>query len=236
MSKEKADEMALWRTWKDGGQRPEDLEPLLQSLNPLVQRRVSTFAGRVPIPRSVLEAEAQKLVIVALEKYDPEKAQLSTQVTNHLKGLQRTVIKGQNVSRITEDRARRIGDYRRAEATLLAENGEQPTPQQIAARMGISTKKAILLKGEMRRDLIASASPVEDPFLDETPAHVEVLKLLHLDFAPTSDEYKLLEYLQGLNGKPKVTKTNLVAQKLGWTPSKVSQTRNRIIQVARQYL
>lgn len=236
MSKEKVSELEMWRKWKDGGQKPADLEPLLVSLKPLIQRRVSTFAKRVPIPTPVLEAEAQKIVITALEKYNPEKAQMGTHLTNHLMGLQRVVIKNQNVSRITEDRARRIGDYNRAVAALQDVYGEAPTDQQIADKMMIGVKKVRLLRREIRKDLLASSSPVEDPFIDETPKHREVLAMLRFEFQAGSDELKVLEYLQGINGKPHVTETGKIARALGWSDSKVSQVRGKIGVVVQRYM
>lgn len=232
----KKSELEMWREWKDSGHHPAKLEPLLQSLNPLMQKRVNDFAGRVPIPRVVLEAQARNIVISALRGYNPDKAQMNTHLTNNLRALRRKVIQNQNVSRITEERAARIGDYHRAVAQLNNELGEPPTPQQIAERMGMPIKKLTLLQQELRADLLASASPVEDPFVIDVPKSNMVLAQLPADYPPGSDERKILDYLLGINGKKKTTSTGAIAKSLGWADSKVSVLRKKIAQKAMVYL
>lgn len=234
-------EMELWQKWKDSGHQPEHLQPLLDSLAPLIQKRVNTFKGRVPISEAVLQAQATNLTIKALERFDPKKAQMGTYLTTNLQGLRRVVIQNQNVSRITEDRAGIIGQYNRAKSQLQAELDMPPTLMQIADRMKMSPKRVELLSREIRKDLLASASPVEDPFIDETPAHREVLALLPYELNP--QQLRVFEHVQGLNGKKKVSSTSQLAKILAkedptghWSDSKVSVTKGEISKVIKKYL
>jgi hypothetical protein len=54
----KKEELEMWRVWKKDSTMT-NLEPLLVSLDPLIQKRVNQFSG-APIPRSAIEAEARK--------------------------------------------------------------------------------------------------------------------------------------------------------------------------------
>lgn len=214
----------MWQDWKQSGEHPEKMEPLLTSLQPLVNKRVQQFQG-VPIQRETLRAHANQKVISGLRRYDPSRAQMHTFLTNELKGLKRFVIQHQNLSRIVEDRANKVGPYQRALATLSDDLGREPTSHEIADKMKVSVKTVSRLSMELRQDLIASGA-LEDPFIDETPRSREVLKLIPYELNPT--EMQVFEYLTGYGGKPKVISTGKIAKKLGWSDSKVSQTKASI--------
>jgi len=210
------------------------MEPLLSSLQPLVKKRVGQFSGRVPIPTEALNAEANRRVIEGLRRYDPSKAQMHTFLTTQLRGMRRYVLTRQNLARITEGRGERIGDYERAVAYLTEIQGRPPTAQEIADEMQVSHKFVTKLTQELRPDLLASQSPVEDPFVDETPRAKEVLKLIRFELNP--NELAVFEYLTGDGGKPKLTSTGQIARQLGWSDSKVSQTKKAIAEKVKRHL
>jgi len=223
----------MWKTWKESGEDPEHMEPLLKSLQPLVQNRVRTFAGRVPISREVLNAEATRKTIRGLRRYDPTKAQMHTFLTHELKGLKRYVVQQQNLSRITEDRANKVGDYLRAQSSLREELSREPTSQEIADRMRVSVQTVTLLSQELREDLLDQPG-VESPFINETPRSRGVLRLIPYELTP--NEMLVFEYATGYGGKPKITSTGEIAKRLGWSDSKVSQTKRSIAKKMEKYL
>jgi RNA polymerase sigma factor (sigma-70 family) len=231
-SHKRQQELHMWRKWKDSGETPEDMEPLLDSLQPLVNKRIRQFQG-VPIQREVLRAEANRKVIGGLRRFDPEKAQMHTFLTHELKGVRRYVQHHQNLSRIVEERANKIGDYQRSYSTLADQFDREPTAHELADHMKVSVKTVTRLQGELRQDLLASGA-MEDPFVDETPRSREVLKLIPYELTPT--EMQVFEYLTGYGGKPKLTSTGEIARRLGWSDSKVSQVKNSISQKIRKYL
>lgn len=234
-------ELHMWKQWREGGETPEHMEPLLTSLQPLVKRRMRDFMRGVPIHRETVQAAADQNVIQSLRSYDPTKAKLHTWVTSNLRGLSRYVISNQNLVRVTESRAQLIGPYQRARAALADELGRQPTALEIQARINLSperegrevdAKSLQLLGSEVRRDLLSSAS-LEDPFSSVRPRERELLKLLPYELDPT--EMQVYEYLMGLNGKPKLTNMGEVARRLRWSPSKVSQVKKRIAKKYEEY-
>jgi DNA-directed RNA polymerase specialized sigma subunit len=221
----------MWRTWKDNNEDPQHMEPLLNSLQPLVFKRVRQFQG-VPIQKEVLRAEANRKVIGGLRRFDPSKAQMHTFLTNELKGLSRYVQHHQNFTRVVEERANKIGDYERARSTLREQLDREPIAQEIADYMKVPLLTVTRLRSEVREDLLASGA-MEDPFVEETPREREVLKLIVYELNPT--EMQVFEYLTGHGGKEKVSSTSAIARRLGWSDSKVSQVKKAIADKISRY-
>jgi DNA-directed RNA polymerase specialized sigma subunit len=226
-------ELQLWQKWKDSNEHPDHLEPLLESLQPLIRTQVRKFEGRVPIQKAAIEADVTRNVITGLRKFDPGRgAQLSTWLTSHVRGAKRFITSNQNFARITAERADRIGDYDRAISSLSDQLSRPPTAHEIADHMKRSVKMVNLIAQEKRSDLVASRF-LEDPFLNETPRAREVLELLEFELSPK--EMQVFEYLTGRNGKPKTTSTSKIARTLGWSDSKVSQVKNSISKKIHQH-
>lgn len=236
-------ELALWKTWKENGERPEDMEPLLKSLKPVTEMAARKYRGHVPIPDTALEGEINKHVIKGLRSYDPSKgAQIKTFLNYQLRSIRRFIISNQNFSRITEERAQSIGDYGRAVSELADTLGRAPTAMEIADKMNMSDRKIQKVTGatveklqqELRKDLVASVS-MHDPFVDETPRIREVLQLIYpYELSPT--EQVVFEFLTGKNNRKKTTSTSTIAREMGWTDSKVSQIRGSISEKVRRFL
>ncbi len=213
------------------------MEPLLNSLQPLIHRRVRQFAGKVPVRSEAIRAEANRKTIEGLRKFDPSRSQMNTYLTHELQGISRFVRQNQNLSRITEDRANRIGDFQRAKAIVWDRVDREPTTQEIADEMKVDRNTVMLLEQELRRDLVASSTAAaqldEDPFEDETPADRQLLKLIRFELTP--QELLVFEYLTGDGGKPQLKSTGAIARKLGWPDSRVSQHKTAIAKKIRRY-
>lgn len=225
-----ATEVDLWRTWKESGEDPDNLQPLLQSLNPVIQSNI--IRHKAPrIPKSVMEAEARTMTVKALRRYNPERGTMvSTHVHNNLKGLNRFVKKNQNFTRIVENQANRIGDFQRERGMLTQELGRDPTFLELSDRLNMSVKKVERLDKEIRRDSF-TASKTDDmfetnPFEMTLPVHREIVELLPYEL--TLDEQKVFNHLFGRGGVKKDQSTGGIARKLGWSDSKVSQLKNSI--------
>lgn len=227
-------ELFLWDKWKRNGEAPEDIDPLLHSLRPLVYRYgVQQYAGRVPIHNNVLESEARRLAIGGLRAYDPSKAQINTFLRHRLQSTHRFVKKRQNLSRITEGRIPLIGEIQRGKARLADRLGREPSLLELADETKIPVNLLEKALAELRPDLLASGA-MENPFLEETPQSRRVLKMIRYELTPK--EELVFDYLMGEGGKPVTTSTNVIAKKLGWSPSKVSQTKKSISKKLAQYL
>lgn len=233
-----AKEVDMWRSWKESGEDPDKLQPLLQSLNPVIQSNI--LRHRAPrIHKPVIEAEARTLTVKALRRYNPSRGTMvSTHVQNNLKGLNRFVKKHQNFTRIVETQANRIGDYQRAKGALSEELGREPTSLEVSNRLKLSLKKVERLEKEIRKDSFAALSSDDlvesNPFEKELPVHREVIEMLPYEL--TLDEQRVFNHLFGRGGLRKDTSTGSIAKKLGWSQSKVSQVKNSISKKYLQYM
>lgn len=235
-----ADEIDLWRQWKVSGENPEKLQPLLNSLSPVITAQVNRHAPP-RMYRPAIEAEARALAVKALKKYDPSRgAQITTHVTTNLRGLNRFVKKHQNFTRIVEAQAHKIGEYQRTQDALAEELGRPPTSIEIAERMKISVKKVDRLRLEMRPDVFVLPISGEDgsggdsnPFTEMSPVHREIVEMLPYEL--TTEELLVFNYLFGLKGNKKMSSTGEIAKALKWSDSKVSQVKNKISVKYRQY-
>lgn len=231
-------DLVLWRKWYKSAPNPEDrdpelLEALITRLKPLTQRQIRSLK-RTRVPASAIEQASRRSLVESLTDFDPSKnVKLSTFVTLGQRRVLRFVQQRANTARITEDRGALVGKYQRAVNHLADQQGFTPTDEQVAQYMKVPVKTIQNLKQENRKDLIASASPVADPYLDETPEHREILQLLPASL--TREQLTIFEYTMGLNGKPKVTSTGELARLTGWSQAKVVQLRTKIAAIIDRY-
>lgn len=240
-AEQKSKEYELWKAWKDGGQQPEHLDPLLKSFAPLIQRRVNMYR-RAEVPLSAVEHVHKKEFVNALKTYDPSRGtQLNTHITNRLLKAGRFVEQNKNFARIPENIGSKIGMYNAVRNELHEKQGYVPTPQQIYEHMistghprPISPKEAKRLEKEQRKGLIQQGH--ENDLLMahmDDPAVLEVVHLIPHQLTPQEKAVHELSF--GLNGQPKLSPGE-IAKKLKMDNSKVSKLRTSIYGKMKPYL
>lgn len=226
-------ELELWRKWKDGGQKPEDLRPLIASFQSLLRSQSKTYTGRVAmIPDSAIEAEFKIQLVNALRTYDPSKgAALGTHVYNTLSRAHRYIATYQNVGRIPENRVYKIRNYEVAHTDLLEELDRDPTTAELAERLkrehpeqGWNEAEVDRLTRELRKDLVTQGFEV-DPHVVSPSRESEILKLFVYEL--DGDERKLYRHLTGIGAK-KVTSTAELSEMFGVESYKISRMKARI--------
>jgi DNA-directed RNA polymerase specialized sigma subunit len=226
-------EIELWDAWKT---KPtsKNLEPLIESLQPLVNQTVNKFHG-APVPPSAIRAMANVHLMKSIKTYDPLKvgksgdaAALSTHATWGLKKVKSFVLKHQNVGRIPDHRGDNIADFKLAKAELTESMGRPPDAQTLASHLGVkwSVAEVTRMEKELQRDLIASQSVVTDVLPEMVSAKDrDVLRYIYEDL--DGEERAVFEYSFGVNGKPKLA-ANEIGTKLNMSNPKVSRVRKRI--------
>jgi len=234
-------EMLMWNEWKDSGEDPHKLDPLVKSMDGLVNYRVNQFAGRVPLPTPAIEAEVNKHLIQALRDYDPNyvgqsgnKAQLHTHVTNRLKKVRRFVTKYQNIGAIPEKRSENITEFRTIRTEMSDGLGREPSTEELADKLKWAPAEVVRMQSEERRDLLTSAhiSESTDPSVLWPSRDNEVIALLRYELTPR--ENLVMDYSMGLRGKQKLG-TNDIAQRLGVSPPTVSRIKGKIAKKFEEY-
>jgi len=223
----------LWQQWKDGGEKPEDLRPLLNNFRGVIRSQSNRWANNVEVPPAVVHAEFNKQAINAFRRYDPNKGtQLNTWVQKNLIKAQRFVTSIQNTARISEKRVYKIGELQRAESALDDMLGRPATTQEVADHLGWSEKEVMQVSSDNRKDLIESAFE-GDPTTIMPSRTSEVLRLVKHDLTP--EEQLVYEYTLGVGGKPRLT-PGQIARKLNMSSSKVTRVRDNIYKKVQEFM
>lgn len=233
LTAKRANEFELWKTWKKSGYKPTHLEPLLKSLNPLIQKRgLISGKGRVEVPTAAIDFELKKQVVKSLKEYDPNKgASLSTWVTGNMRKISRFIHNTQNLTRITEPLAAKIGTYNAVKADLTERLGHAPDDHTLHEELlkhdkKFSMKELKRLNKEIRKSYISGQGGLDDvqtAVMSSPDAEVIHLVVPQL----TKPELAVHELTFGLNGKPKMA-PGQIAKTLKMDNSKVAKLRTSI--------
>jgi DNA-directed RNA polymerase specialized sigma subunit len=233
------EDFELWQSWKKDPS-DETLTPLVQQMQPLVNKVVNTYA-LADVPESAVRNVANIYLIKAIETYDPYKvgktgqpAALATHATWKLKKVKSWVAQHQNIGRIPDHRVDRIADFKQGKQELTEQLGHPPDARTLASHLGAkwSVAEVTRMEKELQPALIASRS-LEVDLLPEIESSKErdVLRYIYEDL--DADERLVLEYSLGLNGKPKLSATE-IARMTNYSQPKISRIRRKIDQKLRE--
>lgn len=229
----KAKELEMWRAWKEGGQNPNDLSPLLRSFKPMIRSKVNVYKGKVKmIPDAAIEAEFQLRFVDALRSYDPSKGSLGTYVYRYLDKSKRFIAENQNIARIPENRIYKLKLYTSRRDELTEDLGKVPSVSDMAENLGWPLAEAKRMDSELRNDLTTQGFE-EDPYALTPSKSEEVLRLAKYEL--TGNERAVYEHLTGF-GRTKLTSTNDIAKSLGMPDYQVSRLKNAIKKKLERYL
>jgi DNA-directed RNA polymerase specialized sigma subunit len=223
--------MQMWQDWKESGEDPEKIKPLIASFQPVVKKQVNVYKGVVPIPPSALEAEFKNHLVTALRTYDPNRgAQLGTHVHNQMKRGKRFVVRYQNVGAIPEMRAYRITEFNTARSELGDKLGRDPTSLELADKLSWNPREVDRMTAELRPDIPTSSfrgpeGEQWDPTVVMPSREMEVVRLMPASLKP--EERAVFEYTFGLSGKPQM-RPGQIATQLNMSPSKVARIRGKL--------
>jgi len=231
----------LWHHWDANGRKPEHLEPILGNFQGLIQAKVRDWKPP-SIPQSAFEAEVTKHVIKSVQSYKPDKgASLHTHVNYGIQKAKRFMVQQQNMGRMSENVAYRIGDVQRATETLQEDLGRVPTHDEIAQYMSdnnprghvFTPKQVRTILSSQRRD-IPSTAWESDPIHNQSNRELEILPLLRDTLTP--QEAMVFDHIYGHNGVPVIKNSGEMARRLGMSQSKISRIRTSIAAKYKQYL
>lgn len=123
-------EVQLYEKWEANGRRPEDLTPLLQSLDPMIEReakrRMKGLGGSMPM--SSVKGELQRGTVRALETFDPTKGtQLHTHITGNFMRVTDFVAANRNPKYMPRRDVEKYQAFNNAKAGFKQEFGRDPT-------------------------------------------------------------------------------------------------------------
>lgn len=214
-------DVALWRTWKQT-QSPNDLQKLLNQMNPIINREVGKWAPAMS--RSLLEMEGKRLAVQAFKAYDPNAGTaLSTFVASRLPKLSRTVYSNQNAARLSEANALLFHSYNSATNKLTEELGREPTSDEMADELGWSMKKLTQFRTQANRKEYVESEDHPDAGED---VDSYLADFIHHDLPPLQKQ--IFEHLTGYRGTQKLGNAG-VMKKLGLTQGQYSYQKGLLV-------
>ncbi|NMC34638.1 MAG: hypothetical protein GYA36_19625 [Veillonellaceae bacterium] len=227
-------DLQMWQAWNENGRKPDDLEPLMKRLDPLINSHVSIYAGKVNIPPDAIQAKAEELAIQAIKSYNPNAgAQLATHVAWHLRGLNRFATTYQNPARIPQHQTHKIQELLSVRDRYIEQFGRPPTDFALAKKLNWSPRQVQRLqKGLTRKALDPELFATSDPRTYQPSRFREIIALLPQQLKGR-DKF-VFKGTYGI-GMPEMT-TNQMARKLNVSPATVSRIRKSIAGTIEQYL
>lgn len=230
----------VYPQWK-ASQTPELNAQIVQSIQPIVDTAVSSYAGQNASP--TIKSRARLMALKALGTYDPQRGNVKTHLLSQMQGLRRLAAKEQNIISIPEQ----VGlDFRRlneAENELRDNLGRDPTDDEIADFTGLSTRRVRKVRafnqpiseGMTARRTAGADDDTNTEIASTLPnytKHTDAwLDFVYGDLSPT--DKLIMDYSLGRNGRRKVS-TQEIASKLRITPGAVSQRAAKIQQMIDQ--
>lgn len=233
-------EQDMWQTWDKQGRKPEDLRPLMHSLQPFLNSQMRPFRRRLrDIPPDVVEAEFQDRLVDGLIKYDPTRgARLNTYLQHSLLPAKRFISTYQNPARIAEARIGGITPLKDATDKLSRRLGRPPTASELSRAMPTKPSGQKWSPGEVRmlRTELRKAYPVGmvgGEVGTVVPSRdMQIMRLLPYDLS--SEEKKVFNFVYGRGGSPQLG-TNDIAKRLGMSAPKVSRLKRKIADKWKKY-
>lgn len=231
------DEFDLWKQWQNTGDN-QALNGLVTSFTPIAEFSVNKYKNS-NIPQAALRAEAKRLLMDGLKTYSPAMGtQLNTHLMNYQKGMYRYVTSYNNVMRIPEHRAQKIGTYIRAKDYLEEQLGRPPSALEVAEETHIPLNDVTKLERELVKDLVAdqaeSLSAMYSPLAANDQELADTLDFLYYELNP--EEKLVYEYMYGQYGKPKIERTADIATKLKWPEYKVQNIKRAMANKLKVFL
>lgn len=228
----KKNEMNLYNQWKETGSK-EAFQGLYNSMKPLLYAAAKKASYGSPLPQSAHHIWAAQSMLDALRTYRPD---AGTTLATHVYGAvhqkaKRLDYNYQNIGKMPEPRATRIGLFQNEMENMRTELDRPPSSVELADRLGWSVKTVELTQKEVHRNLSISDGVDSEAFI-ESSADRAILDDLYYDLP--GDEQVVYDYIYGQHGKPRLTKANSridfeeIGRRTGWSASKVRSLHARI--------
>ena len=220
MTTVKATDLELWKQWKRT-KMPQDLQKLLDQMNPILQREVNKWAAG--LSRSLLEAEAKRLAVEAFNSYDPKAGTaLSTYVASRLPKLSRLVYSTQNTARLSETKTLLVHAYTSAANEIRNTHGREPTNDELADSLGWSPKKLEKFQRQINRKEFVESEDHPEP----EDAEDHLADFIYHDLTPL--QKSIFEHSTGYLGKPKLSGAEMM-RRLKITQGQLSYQKSLIV-------
>jgi len=209
---------------------PANMSRIIKALSPLLTGEINRYPG----DNYILRGHAKKLAVNAVKTYNPASgAKLTSWVVTQLQPLSRIGRKSQQLVNTSELSYRQFAQLNEAAKEFRDEEGRDPTDEELADVVGISTKR--IQQVRKMNPVVRSVGQLEDysggddemdfsmPAVEDLgadPALNTAVEAVY-DSADERDRV-ILEHKMGRGGKELLSNQD-IAKRLGVSPGLVSQ-------------
>jgi hypothetical protein len=235
-------ELELWKKWNDSGRKSEHLEPLMQSIQPLIRReatkRLSGLAGN--IPRAGIEPLLQDYAVRAFESYKPEiggktgrPVQLTTHVVNSFQRITDAIAKGRNARYLPRNKLERAGEVMAAQQEFEQNNGRKPTFEELKTSLPLwgskrgqrTEKKLKQLTNALAPEVYSGVSAFSDDTSADVDKYRSAVLLVYGQLNPLEQRFADLHYPAAGDAPQNIKQ---IAKQMGIPEHKVYRLRTRV--------
>lgn len=208
---------------------------LYNHMKPVINSAIHKYKAGSGLPSSAFDIEAAQQFFSTINTFDPSKnVQLKTKVYADMQKVSRLNMKYQNLGRIPEARATKIGDVQNAIEHLKLVLGREPNSFEISKETGMSSNEVEILLTELRKDLIDDGNEIvaRNNFQNHYNA-IESDIAENIYFCLNQEEKDVFDYIIGRHGKPCLQRNGkidytLISKNTGISEQKVISIRNKI--------
>lgn len=218
----KEQDLEIWKVWKKQP-TPANMQAVLRQVDPLIQKEVNRWSGK--LARPALELEAKRLAAEAVESYSPTGgAALSTHVMNRLRKLSRLPYTHQNIARIPEYQTLKFHTYELAKSALQDRLGRDPTVDELANELGWSKNHLTSFQKSIRKEFVESGEP--PPIFDTHTDESGMVDFVFHDLSPVQKQ--IFQYSTGYGGAPILSNPDMT-KKLKLTQGQLSYQKRLLV-------
>lgn len=184
----------------------------------LLRRKADAFS-RAPVPTSVIQAQAIKMLRLSADRFKPSGGAAFRTFLDHNVRLTRFANATKSVARIPEHRALLIRRYTAAREALRADRDREPTATELAEDLGWSVNDVSEMETAMSRRSLAGSGMEFDQVSGVEDRFAETAEFLY--FALSPQEQLVWDYSLGKHGKPRLASVPEIAAKSGLTTDRV---------------
>lgn len=203
---------------------PATAGPVLRVVSPVIDEALRSYAGSES-QAATARAQAKRLTLEAVRRYDPQRAKLRTHLLSHLRGIRRQVERASGGVYVPEQWRIDARTVSAVHADLRDELNRDPSDAEVADRASIPVDRVrrarnvpLVLSSSRGGEGVTVAAPSEH-------AWNRWVEGVYHDLHPT--DQVILEHSFGLFGNPVLSGQD-VAKKINLSPGAVSQRKARI--------
>ncbi|GIW89586.1 MAG: hypothetical protein KatS3mg109_0018 [Pirellulaceae bacterium] len=215
-----------FESWKKNKSEKTSAE-LMQSLSPYIDVAVRKWVGS---DNPVARAKAEVMVLKAMDRYDPSKAQISTFIDRQTQPLNRWKARKNVGIALPREQVSGVVRLQEAEADFEAEFGRAPSIDELATRTGLNPteiQRLYRLKFPVFAEQKSNSEEGMSFVDDQAVVSSQDLWYRSVYHSLPPQDQVVMQHTLGLYGAP-VLSNQAIAKKLKISPAAVSQRKSRI--------